>query len=174
MVYLTATLLPRDEEEFCQLMHIHREELKMIRGHITRKNVQYQVQEVEVAAKDKRDKSRESSIGFKPEINEAVLQLVKQKLEEYPRPAKIIIYSSIINGAEGLAEVLGCELYYRDIDLRNEKVRRLEDWTSAKENGSLGQGRVIVATNALGLGVDVPDIRVVIHVGKIWKLKDYA
>jgi ATP-dependent helicase YprA (DUF1998 family) len=38
----------------------------------------------------------------------------------------------------------------------------------------LGQGRVIVATNALGLGVQVPDIRVVIHVGRIWVLKDYA
>ncbi|OBT94379.1 hypothetical protein VE01_07737 [Pseudogymnoascus verrucosus] len=34
--------------------------------------------------------------------------------------------------------------------------------------------QVIVATNALGLGIDVPDIRVVIHVEVVWRLKDYG
>jgi superfamily II DNA helicase RecQ len=33
---------------------------------------------------------------------------------------------------------------------------------------------VICATNALGLGVDIPDIRVVIYAGQPQKLRDYA
>ncbi len=45
-----------------------------------------------------------------------------------------------------------------------------------REGGGLGEGRVIVATNALGLGIDVPDIRVVVHIGFIrnLKLKNYS
>ena len=37
-----------------------------------------------------------------------------------------------------------------------------------------GKHRVICATNAIGLGVDIPDIRAVIHAGPPQKLKDYA
>jgi superfamily II DNA helicase RecQ len=39
----------------------------------------------------------------------------------------------------------------------------------------LGEGRVIVTTNTLGLGINIPDIRVVVHVGFIrnLKLKNY-
>jgi superfamily II DNA helicase RecQ len=36
------------------------------------------------------------------------------------------------------------------------------------------ESRVIAATNALGMGMDLPDIRVVIHAGQPRKLRDYA
>jgi ATP-dependent DNA helicase RecQ len=32
----------------------------------------------------------------------------------------------------------------------------------------------MVATNALGLGVNIVDIRVVIHAGALYKIRDYA
>ncbi len=40
----------------------------------------------------------------------------------------------------------------------------------------LGEGQVIIATNALGLGINVPNIQVMVHVGSIWhlKLKNYG
>jgi superfamily II DNA helicase RecQ len=37
-----------------------------------------------------------------------------------------------------------------------------------------GEGCVIVATNALGLGIDVPDIRAVVHVEMPYRLADHA
>ena len=39
----------------------------------------------------------------------------------------------------------------------------------------LGEGRVIIATNILGLGINVPNIQVMVHIGSIWhlKLKNY-
>jgi superfamily II DNA helicase RecQ len=45
---------------------------------------------------------------------------------------------------------------------------------SGLERERYGGGRVIVATNALGLGIDVPDIRVVMHVEMPFEMADYA
>jgi superfamily II DNA helicase RecQ len=174
MVYLTATLPPRDEDEFRRLMHIPTQGLQLFRDRTTRKNVAYQVQDVDVPESTNANGWGADSVGFDAVICEAILQLVQQKLEQYPAPAKIIIYCSNIKGAEGLGDVLGCDVYHRNVDSKDGKFRRLDNWRKARDNGGLGQGRVIVATNALGLGVDVPDIRVVIHVGKVWALKDYA
>ena len=38
--------------------------------------------------------------------------MVKEKLGQYVAPRKIIIYSSRVEEAEELGEVLGCEVYY--------------------------------------------------------------
>ena len=37
-----------------------------------------------------------------------------------------------------------------------------------------GKSQLIAATNALGMGVDLPDIRVVIYTGQPQKLRDYT
>jgi RecQ family ATP-dependent DNA helicase len=150
LVYLTATLPPRDEVEFFKAMHIPPKDVQMFRAATTRKNIQYQVQE----------SGEESDV-------DAVCQLVTEKLEQYPAPGKIIVYSSRVTQAEELAEALDCPVYHRNVDSQIGKARRMREWLQ-------GENRVIVATNALGLGVDIPDIRVVIHAGKPRMLRDYA
>ena len=40
--------------------------------------------------------------------------------------------------------------------------------------GAVWRGHVIIVTNALGLGIDVPDIRVVMHVEMPFTMADYA
>ena len=47
MVYLTATLLLREEEEFYELTHIPRDH-EPIRGYTSRPNVRYQVRTIEI------------------------------------------------------------------------------------------------------------------------------
>lgn len=86
----------------------------------------------------------------------------------------MVVYCS--NKADGkkLAKAIGCEMYHRDIDTEDGKARRLKRWMNGSDSHSEIRDRVIVATNALGLDIDVPDIRVVIHVGVVWRLKDYA
>src|SRR5271169_1433417 len=74
LIFLTATLPPQDEEDFFRAMCIPPESVHMFRGRTTRRNIQYQVQEVE------------------GDILEAVCGLVKQKLEQYPAPSKIVVY----------------------------------------------------------------------------------
>ncbi len=50
--------------------------------------------------------------GFRRVIKRAVLALVTEKLEQFPTPGKIIIYSSSIKGADCLGAVLGYKVYY--------------------------------------------------------------
>jgi superfamily II DNA helicase RecQ len=150
LIYLTATLPPRDVAEFFKVMRIPQDEVHMFRAPTTRTNVQYHI----------RDPGEDS-------IPDAVCRTVQEKLEQYAGPGKIIVYSSQVTQAERLAEKLGCPVYHRKVDDKMGKAQRIRGWLK-------GDHRVIVATNALGLGVDIPDIRVVIHAGRPRKLRDYA
>jgi superfamily II DNA helicase RecQ len=187
MVYLTATLPPREEDEFYRLAHIQPDQVYQFRGCTTRPNVAYQVTTVDIDTVNRaaaaEEEEEEDVLGLKAEkegfgraIKRAVLALVTEKLEQFPAPGKIIIYSSSVKGADRLGAVLGCEVYHRTVDTQDGKARRLKDWMEGGGRRGLGEGRVIIATNALGLGIDVPNIRVVVHVGSIrhLKLKNYG
>ena len=63
-----------------------------------------------------------------------------------------------------VAEGLGCDGYYHDAE---DKADKLQGFMEGKQ-------RMIVATNALGLGIDIPDIRVIWHVDPPRTLLDYA
>jgi superfamily II DNA helicase RecQ len=152
IMFLTATLPPKDKREFFQAMHIP-EDCVPFRGPTTRQNIRYQVQEVK-GEQGKR-------------VVEAICQLVNQKLEQYPAPSKIIVYGSSVEQTVEIGEALECPIYHRSVDDQAGKARRMKELMEGKH-------RVICATNALGLGVDLPDIRAVIHAGQPRKLRDYA
>jgi hypothetical protein len=67
---------------------------------------------------------KESKKGFGRAMEMAVLALVAEKLEPFPAPGKVIIYSSSVDSADSLGEALGCEVYYRTVDARDGKARR--------------------------------------------------
>ena len=98
---------------------------------------------------------------------DAICQLVTQKLEQYLAPNKIVVYGGSVEQTIAIGEALGCPIYHRGVDDRAGKARRMKELMEGKH-------RVISATNALGLGVDLPDIRAVIHAGQPQKLRDYA
>ncbi|KAF4294542.1 hypothetical protein CNMCM8686_003244 [Aspergillus fumigatus] len=76
---------------------------------------------------------------------------------------KVIIYANIIGQVTAMARVLGCEVYYSEqLDKAGVLV-----WF-------MGASPVIAATSALGMGVDIPNIRSIIHIGTPWTLLDYA
>ena len=62
-----------------------------------------------------------------------------------------------------IAEEVGCAYYYADVEERGE---RLQEWVE--------QGGLIVATSALGTGVDYAGIVYVLHVGMLWSMIDFA
>ncbi|KAM0079585.1 hypothetical protein ACKRZS_008275, partial [Fusarium odoratissimum] len=74
-----------------------------------------------------------------------------------------------------MAEALGCEAYYSDVGTEDDKARRLRDWMHGTYREDAYQtGRVIVATNALGLGIDIPDIRLIVHLEMPRRIGDYG
>jgi len=150
VVYLTATLPPKNEAEFFEVMGLREGEVQTFRDSTTRKNIGYSVVDY-----------------VREEEDEEVKRIVEEKKAAYPLPGKVIVYCKTVKQTQRLATVLGCSAFYREVGSDREKSRILQELIEGKE-------RVFTATNALGLGIDVPTIRVVIHVGIREKMRDYA
>jgi superfamily II DNA or RNA helicase len=144
-VLLTATLPPQEEHRFWEIMRIPAGEVVMFRSPTSRKNIRYQV-----VAYDGTD--------------EKAVQFIRAKVQQYAAPGKIVVYSNSVDRVERLAEMLGCPSIHANEEDKAEYFQELRR----------GEHRVVVATNALGMGVDIPDIRCVVHVDRPRTLLDYG
>jgi superfamily II DNA helicase RecQ len=149
MVWMTATLPPKNEEEWMRAMGVDETRAVWIREATTRKNIAYRVQEY-----------------AKADENHEVKDLVEAKLKEYG-DGSIIVYCQQIKQCKTLSEELHCPTYFREVGIAEEKARLLEELRK-------GRIRVITATNALGMGIDIPNIRVVINVGIRTTIRQFA
>ena len=97
-----------------------------------------------------------------------VAALVEEKKTQYEEEqGRIVVYYDTVKKAEQYARRLEGLCYHRNISSAETKrgiVRQLRE----------GRQQVFTAINALGLGVDAPRIRAVIHVGIVRRLRDYA
>jgi RecQ family ATP-dependent DNA helicase len=150
IVLLTATLPPSEEDELFRRMHFERDQVKMFRATTTRTNVAYEVITVDEASTQK-------------EVEAVVVNTARRKLRKY-RTGKMVIYGNSVPKVKKLAEQLACKAYFHDAV---GKASILADFMAGKE-------RVMVATSALGMGVDIPDIRCIIHIDWPRTMLDYA
>ena len=120
----------------------------MFRARTTRGNIRYRV--VTVRAADQRE--------------EAVRREVTRRLQQASQ-GRVIVSSATVQQAGQLGESLSCPVYHSTVDTVAGKVKRMmRGW----------ERRVIVATNALGFGIDMPDVRLVVHAGVPRRLRAYA
>lgn len=150
MIMLTATLPPVKEEELWQRMYFTTEQVKMFQAPTARANIAYCVIDI----------SQTGRTAFKEEL---MLSLIKQKLASQAE-GKMVIYGNSAGKVQKLAEQLGCDRYHHHA---SEKERMLNDLVE-------GRQWVIVVTSALGLGVDITNIQVVIHTKAPRTLLDYT
>jgi hypothetical protein len=94
--------------------------------------------------------------------SEAVVAFIQDRIRR-AAGGKVIIYANIIGQVTTMARVLGCEAYYSD---QLDKAGVLDRF--------MGTSTVIAATSALGMGVDIPNIRSIVHIGTPRTLLDYA
>ncbi len=149
MILLTATLPLSKEKELWRRMNFKETKVTLFRARTVRKNVKYQVVKV-------KGDGREEEEGF-------VVQMIQRVMRGYAE-GKTVVYCNSVRKVKELAEALNCEVYYHDAEQKDEKLKEFRD------DGE----RVIVATSALGLGIDIPDIRAIIHADEPRSMLDYA
>jgi superfamily II DNA helicase RecQ len=112
-----------------------------------------------------RDKTTRHNIAYSvlqceaKEIDEVVMKIVSRVGD-----GRVIVYGGRVEYCKKLAEMLSCEAYFAEAE---KKTEALQAWIE-------GRTRVIVGTNALGLGIDVPNVRLVVHVGGMFDLLNYG
>ena len=145
MIMLTATLPPCEKREFFEEMKLRKEMVTIFRGATTRKNVGY------------------SAVRMEEEADESVIGLVGRKLEQY-KEGKVVVYGNSVGRVKRVASRLECKAYYREVEDKKRVFERIRG----------RECRLVVATNALGLGIDIADIRVVIHMDIPRGLRDFG
>lgn len=143
----TATASPEDEDEIQHLLGI---EMKVFRCESDRKNLIY--------AKRHTDSRREK------------LRLVKEYLKKY-KPRRTVIYCSTHRAVESVAAELekkypGQVGEYHSGLSQKEKTRQQIKFCS-------GEYTIMVATSAFGMGIDLPDIDLVLHFDMPPSMNDY-
>ena len=88
------------------------------------------------------------------------------KIHQDNPDARFIVYSNSIDQCKLIAQRLGCKAYYAAMDTM-EKAEILEGWIR-------GDQQLIVATSALGLGVDLSSVKLVLHADFPWSLINFA
>jgi superfamily II DNA helicase RecQ len=151
---LTATLAPKDEERFFRLTRLERYMVWVFRFRTTRCNLYYSVWGYDVVGEGQNpdaafDRTVEKAIGL---------------VRENAADGKIIIYRRTIEGVDRFAGRLTYPAFHNEIGPRKTQV--LEEWVR-KEN-------LIVATNALGAGLNVPDIYAMIYAGIPRNIRDFT
>lgn len=154
MVLVTATLPPSKQKELYRRMFWKGLDVDEHRMRTVRKNIRYGVHVVKKTAQGKASQTV---------YDEAVVRIAQAKNREH-QPGKVIVYVNSVSKATRLAEKLGVDAYYSEAHLKAEMFHRFRN---------SGNG-MIVATSALGLGIDIPDIRAVIHADTPRCLEEYS
>ncbi len=132
--------------------YVHRES-------ITRTNIRVSVVEVGHGLGGKKQKAV---------IEKRKRELICKQINKV-KNGKIIIYCNTIKRVEELCKYLKkkdyrAEFYHGQCDRKQERLTGF----------ITGKFKIMVATNAFGLGVDIPDIRLIIHHSPLMGLDDYV
>ncbi|KAG5931534.1 hypothetical protein E4U59_000224 [Claviceps monticola] len=140
--------------EFYKVAAISPTQSIVFRGKTSRPNIQYRVIKVESAFKNQED-----------EENNKACEIVQQWLRQ-SQDGKAVVYTGSVNRVKRIGEMLRCGTYYSGVDTAEGKKQRLTTWIRGE--------RVIVATSALGLGIDVANVRLVVHACMPRRMRDYV
>lgn len=89
-----------------------------------------------------------------------------------PEHGRYIVYVGTRNGAEKVAGIIGEELDRALVGFYHAGMTK-EERESMQDAFKSGKKSIIVATCAFGMGIDVPNIRSVVHFGIPGSLEDY-
>ncbi len=174
LVFLTATLPPYEEPLLYQALGLAPQRVRLYRFRTTRPNIGYYLWAL---PKERKGTSYAAAAILS---DNQVYQLVQEGLVRHST-GLVIVYASSIHTVQRLGSRLGCATYHSKVGTPEEKAAIVRTWVSAgsRETGKAQPGsqpgsRVVVATNALGMGIDIPYIRLVVHAEPPSRLQDYV
>ncbi|KZZ99751.1 tlh3 [Beauveria brongniartii RCEF 3172] len=152
IVLLTATLPPAHEPELLQRLGLTQSRPLVFRSSTVRRNIRYGV--VSVAGRPGQ--------GQQSAEEDAVVDAIQADSRR-----RAIVYVSSRSRADALGSRLGCRVFHSTVGSTREKEINYEAWATLETGHA-------VATGALGLGVNVADIELVVHCGLPRNLPDYC
>lgn len=143
LIALTASATPAVQEDI--LLQLHMKNAAVVKGSFERKNLSYQCLQ-------------------STSIHHALLQLLQKKI------GSTIVYCTTRKQTREIAEwlqqnTISATFYHAGLT-QEERNERQEAWIQNRT-------RVMVATNAFGMGIDKPDVRLVIHLAAPECLENY-
>ena len=135
--------------------------IRLFRDVTVRSNIQYSVVHLKGGGAAYGAQRREQQQG---KDNGTLIWLRQRQGQLVQTGGKMVIYCKSVSKVKKLAEALGCPAYFSQQEGKEQLLQGLV----------AGHYPVVVATSALGMGIDIADIRVVVHVDPPWSLLDYA
>ena len=154
MVLLTATLPPTEQGRLFERMYWKPEEVRMIRASTVRQNIQYSVIDGGQTAAERDTQVEEMVGGVLRDANQPEGKVVIM-CESKPKVRRVVE-----------AGLFPCEMFHADLP-DETKEETLNEFRA-------GNVRVVVATGAFGMGIDIPDIRLIVHVDSPRNMMDYG
>ncbi len=142
---LTATLPPHQEQQLNETMILP--ECVYIRASSNRGNLSYAI--LQTSDNDTTE--------------DLIVRGVETCMKEMKPGQKILIYGRYTTACQSLAQRLNAKVYHAKEQDKDKILREWED----------GVSQVLVATGALGAGVDVKDICLVLHDGEPWGMTEF-
>jgi superfamily II DNA helicase RecQ len=162
MVLLTATLPPSEETRLWERMAWKAAEVVLFRMRTVRVKTRYEVVDMDSMLARARQAARQTGQTDVDEL-EIIRRFIFARLRRLGS-GKAVVYCNRVERTKQLGETIGCESFYHAAPDREGILERFKQ----------GGDRVLVATSAFGLGIDIPDIRLVIHADEPRTLMDYA
>ncbi len=145
----TATASKKDRKAIIKKLGMREPEIFV--NSIRRSNLCLHIKRVDISCKDKQKK-----------IRQAKQRLVKDTLGEWNGSGSVIIYCPTVKEVNRLHKWLKSQKLkvgkYHGKQDDKKRAAALADFLS-------GEVKIMVATNAFGLGIDKPDVRLIIHAG---------
>jgi superfamily II DNA or RNA helicase len=150
MLLLTATLPPCDEPQLVSRMFWRPGEVRMIRASTVRPNIEYSVVQ-----------------GCR-EFQQQMGQLAEFIQPIVEAGGKAVVICNDIERIKSIVEAapFPCEPFHKKVDehIRNETFEAFR----------AGRTPVLVATSVFGTGIDIPDVRLIIHITEPDNMREYG
>ena len=145
IVLLTATLPPRYQSDLFNKLYIKESDMKIYRSPSNRSNIHYLVR--------------------LNQSQDQILHTIQQKSNQYPSD-RLIVYTRTREIAENLKKQFKWPVYYSNSTGRQQVLHNFLDSNQKNQR--------IIATSSLGLGLNIPNARSIIHIKRPFTLYDYA